>query len=156
MLPANLISALRVLSRSDKPLIEAATDAPAAIAKVEPGQKLQGTVQSEIGQGMFKVQIAGQSIQMRLPGNIKSGDVLELEVIANQPRLTFRMVASTNPLSSPEQIGGTARLLSNLAERPLERPVVQQLGSKAVWPAEQQIPDTKQLAGALREALANS
>ncbi|BBI98783.1 hypothetical protein FGKAn22_04760 [Ferrigenium kumadai] len=156
MLPANLISALRVLSRSDKPLVAGATDAPAAIAKVELGQKLQASVQSEIGQGIFKVQIAGQSIQMRLPENIKSGDVLELEVIATQPRITFRMAASTNPLSTPEQIGGTARLLSNLTERPLERPVVQQLGSKAVWPAEQQVPDTKQLAGALREALANS
>lgn len=155
MLPANLINALQVLSRSDKPLVTAATDAPVAVAKVEPGQKFQGTVQAEISQGMFKVQIAGQSIQMRLPGNIKSGDVLELEVVATQPRLTFHMVASTNPLSTPEQIGGMARLLSNLTERPLERPVVQ-LGSKAVWPAEQQVPDTKQLAGALREALANS
>lgn len=156
MLPANLISALRVLSRSDKPAVAAAADTPAAVAKIEPGQKFQGTVQSEISQGMFKVQIAGQSIQMRLPGNIKSGDVLELEVIATQPRITFRMVASTNPLSTPEQIGGTARLLSNLTERPLERPIVQQLGSKAVWPAAQQAPDAKQLAGALREALANS
>lgn len=156
MLPANLISTLRVLSRSDKPLVTAATDAAAAIPKVELGQKLQASVQSEISQGLFKVQIAGQSIQMRLPENIKSGDVLELEVIATQPRITFRMAASTNPLSTPEQIGGTARLLSNLTDRPLERPVVQQLGSKAVWPAEQQVPDTKQFAGALREALANS
>lgn len=156
MLPANLISALQVPSRTDKPLVTAATDAPAAAAKIEPGQKFQGTVQAEISQGMFKVQIAGQTIQMRLPGNIKSGDVLELEVVAIQPRLTFQMAASTNPLSTPEQIGGMARLLSNLTERPLERPAVQQLGGKAVWPSSEHAPDSKQLAGGLREALANS
>jgi hypothetical protein len=155
MLPPNLISALQVLSRTDKPLVTAAADT-AAVAKIELGQKFQGTVQAEISQGLFKVQIAGQAIQMRLPGNIKSGDVLELEVVATQPRLTFHMVASANPLSSPEQIGGMARLLSNLTERPLERPAVQQLGSKAVWPSADQAPDTKQFAGGLREALANS
>lgn len=156
MLPANLISALQVLSRTDKSQIAAAPEMPAAVSKIEPGQKFQGTVQAEISQGMFKVQIAGQSIQMRLPGNIKSGDVLELEVIATQPRITFRMAASVNPLSTPDQIGGMARLLSNLMERPEERPVVQQLGGKAVWPSAEQAPDTKQLASGLREALANS
>lgn len=158
MLPPNLISALQVLSRAGKPLVTATADVkpPPSVARMEPGQRFQGTVQAEISQGMFKVQVAGQAIQMRLPGNIRSGDILELEVIATQPRITFHMVASTNPLSTPEQIGGTARLLSNLTELPLERPVVQQLGSKAVWPSAEQPPDAKQLAGALREALANS
>lgn len=156
MLPPNLISALQVLSRAGKPLVTATTDAPPAVAKIAPGQRFQGTVQSEISQGVFKVQVAGQAIQMRLPGNIRSGDVLELEVIAVQPRLTFQMAASTNPLSTPEQIGGMARLLSHLAERPMERPVIQQVGGQAVWPSAGQAPDAKQLAGALREALANS
>lgn len=158
MLPPNLISALQVLSRAGKPLVTATPDTPppAAVAKMEPGQKFQGTVQAEISQGLFKVQVAGQAIQMRLPSQIKSGDVLELEVISTQPRLTFQMAASTNPLSTPEQIGGMARLLSNLTEQPLEKPIVQQLGSKAVWPSSEQAPDSKQLAGALREALANS
>ncbi|MDP1996709.1 MAG: flagellar hook-length control protein FliK [Gallionella sp.] len=102
------------------------------------------------------MQVAGQTLQMRLPGNIRSGDVLELEVIATQPRITFSMVASTNPLSTPEQIGATARILSNLAELPIERLIVQQPGNKAVWQAGQQVPDTRQLAGALRDALGKS
>ncbi|MDO8811666.1 MAG: flagellar hook-length control protein FliK [Gallionella sp.] len=156
MLPANVISALQVLSNSGKPLIAAAKDASAPITKLEPGQQLQGAVQSKISEGLFKVQVAGETLQMRLPGNIQSGDVIKLEVLAIQPRITFGMVASTNPLSTPEQIGATARLLSNLAELPIERPIVRQLGNKAVWPAAQQIPDAKLLAEGLREALGKS
>lgn len=164
MLPANVISALQVLSRSDKPLITTGRDVPnpsnkdAAnpASKLEPGQQLQGSVQAKISEGLFKVQVAGQTLQMRLPGNIQSGDVIRLQVVTTQPRITFSMVASTNPLSTPEQIGATAQILSNIAEMPLERPIVQQLGNKAVWPATQQIPDTKLLAGALRDALGKS
>jgi hypothetical protein len=156
MLPANLISALQALSSSGKPLIAGATDAPNPAANLEPGQQFQGSVQSKISEGLFKVQVAGQTLQMRLPGNILSGDVIKLEVIATRPKITFSMVASTNPLSTPEQIGATARMLSNLTELPLERPIVQQLGSKAVWEAEQIGPDTKALAGALREILGQS
>lgn len=156
MLPANLISVLQALSRSGKPLIEATPDAPKPVNRLEPGQQLQGTVQSRISEGLFKVQVAGQTLQMRLPGNIRSGDTIKLKVIATQPRIAFSMVASTNPLSTPEQIGSAARLLSNLAEQPMERPIVQQLGSKAVWEADRQAPDARLLAGALRDALGKS
>lgn len=156
MLPANLISALQALSSSGKPLISASTDASNPATKLEPGQQVQGSVQSKISEGLYKVQVAGQTLQVRIPGNILSGDVIKLVVISTQPRITFSMVASTNPLSTPEQIGAAARMLSNLAELPLERPIVQQLGSKAVWQAEQPVPDTKLLAGALRETLGKS
>jgi hypothetical protein len=105
---------------------------------------------------LFKVQVAGETLQMRLPGNIQSGDVIKLEVLAIQPRITFGMIASTNPLSTPEQIGAAARLLSNLADLPIERPITQQLGNKAVWPSVQQMPDAKLLAEGLREALGKS
>lgn len=156
MLPANVISALQVLSSSGKPLVTATPDAPKPVTNLEPGQQLQGSVQSKISEGLFKVQVAGQTLQMRLPGNIQSGDTIRLQVISLQPKITFGLVSSVNPLSTPEQIGSAARLLSNLAERPLERPVVQQLGNKAVWPAEQQVSDTKLLAAGLRETLGKS
>ena len=156
MLPANLISALQALTHSGKPLVSASADPKKSVTQLEPGQQLQGTVQSKLSEGLFKVQIAGQTLQMRLPGNIQSGDVIRLEVLSTQPRITFNMIASTNPLSTPEQISNAARLLSNLADMPLERPVVKQLGNKAVWPADQPVPDTKLLAGALREALGKS
>lgn len=156
MLPANLISALQALTNPGNRPNTAASNAPDRAAKLEPGQQFQGIVQSRISEGLFKVQVAGQTLQMRLPGNIQSGDVIKLVVISTQPRITFSMAASTTPLSTPEEIGSSARLLSNLAELPLERPVVQQLGNKAVWQAGQTVPDAKLLAGALREALGKS
>lgn len=156
MIPANIISALQNLSNSGKPLVTATSDTPNPVTRLEPGQQLQGSVQSKVSEGLFKVQVAGQTLQMRLPGNIRSGDTIKLEVIATQPRITFSMVASTNPLSTPEQIGATARILSNLAELPLERAIVQQLGNKAVLDTAQQVPDTMLLAGALRDTLGKS
>ena len=156
MIPANVINALQALSNSGKPLISASKDAPSPATKLEPGQQLQGIIQSKISDGLFKVQVAGEILQMRLPGNIQNGDAIKLEVITVKPRITFGIVASTNPLSTPEQIGATARLLSNLADLPIERPIVQQLGSKAVWPAAQQAPEPKLLADNLREALGKS
>ena len=156
MLPANLISALQALTNAGNRPDTATGKAPDPAAKLEPGQQFQATVLSKISEGLFKVQVAGQTLQMRLPGNIQRGDAIRLVVISTQPRITFGMVASTNPLSTPEEIGSSARMLSNLAGSPLEHPVVEQLGNKAVWQAEQAVPDTKLLAGALREALGKS
>lgn len=156
MLPANLISALQVLSQSGKPPIEGVANAPKQVAQLQPGQELQGSVQSRVSEGLFKVQVAGQTIQMRLPGNIQSGDTLNLRVVSTSPRLTFSISASLNPLSTAEQIGASARMLSNLADRPLERPSIQQIARNVVWQTVGQAPDAKQLAGALRTALGNS
>lgn len=156
MLPTNLINALQAQSNSGKPLIAASADAPNRAIKLEVGQQFQGSVQSKISDGLFSVKVAGQTIQMRLPNHIQSGEVLKLEVITASPKITFSMVPSTNPLSTPEQISATAQILSNLAELPIERQTVHQLGNKAVWQAEQQAPDIKLLASALREALGKS
>lgn len=156
MLPANIVNALQTLAKSAKPTLSLEVAPPAAIGKFEPGQQLQGAVQSKLADGLFKVQIAGQTLQMNLPGNIQSGDTIKLQVVAVQPRITFSMMASTSPLPTADQIGASARLLSNLANLPIERPLVQQMGDKAVWAAAQQAPDTKQLAGGLRDALSQS
>ncbi len=158
MLPANLISALQVLTRSDRPLIPAARDpAQSPAQQLQVGQRLQGMVQSEVSQGLFKVQVAGAALQMRLPTGIKAGDTVELEVVTTQPRITFSVAASVNPLPTPDKISSSARMLSDLANLPMERPVVQQAGGKAVFAAEQvQQMDTKELAGSLRDAIGKS
>ncbi|MBI5429628.1 MAG: flagellar hook-length control protein FliK [Nitrosomonadales bacterium] len=156
MLPTNLINALQSYSRTGKPLVAATPDTPETARKIEPGQQIQGTVQSKVSEGLFNVQAAGQTVQLRLPGNLQRGDAVKLQVVTTQPKITFSMVASTNPLSTPEQIGATARILANLAELPLERQVVQQVGNQAVWQSAQALTDTRQMAGALRETLGKS
>ena len=154
MLPANLTNALKVLARTDKPLITSDTVAP--VGKLAPGQQLQGTVLAQLKSGSFNVSVAGETVQMRLPAQIRSGDIVNLRVISTTPQLTLSFLASTNPISTHEQIGATARLLADIADLPGKRSPLQQLSGTAVWPAASSAPDSKQLATALRAALADS
>lgn len=154
MLPANLSNALKVLARSDKPLVTAETTV--ATSKLAVGQQLQGTVLAQLKSGAYNVAVAGQTVQMRLPSEIRTGQLVALRVVTVSPQLSLSLLGSTNPLSTHEQIGATARLLADLAELPGKRVLVQQLGGTAVWPSHETAPDSKQLATALRTALANS
>jgi len=157
MQSANLINSLQTLSRSGKPLIAASSEASTQpVTKLEVGQRVQGNIQEQVGQGLYKVQVAGQSLQMQLPGQFQTGKLLDLQVIATTPRLTFSLFASTHPIATSEQISSTSRLLANLAELPLSRTFIEPSGGKAMLQTIGHSPDSKQLAGALRDALANS
>lgn len=154
MLPANLSNALKVLARADKPLVTAESAQPPV--KLAVGQQLQGMVGAQLKSGAYNVAVAGQTVQMRLPSEIRTGQTVSLRVLSLSPQLSLSLLASTNPISTQEQIGATARLLADLAELPGKRAPVQQLGGTAVWPAQDAAPDSKLLANALRTALANS
>ena len=114
MLPANLISTLKAIALTDKPLITATPDKNAANAGklFELGQQVQGTVQAQVAPNVFNVRVANQLLQMQLPSFIRSGDTISLQVASLQPRLTFRLAASSNPVSTPESLSATSRLLS--------------------------------------------
>lgn len=161
MQPANLINSLQALSRQAKPLIIAENNTPAdktvlPVNKLEAGQKIQATIQEQISPGVFKVQVAGQSMQMQLPAQLKAGNILELKVMSTSPKLTFSFFASSTPIATQEQISSTSRLLANLAELPLGRTLIESTAGHAVWPTGGTAPDSKQLAVALKDALANS
>ncbi len=158
MLPANLISTLKALALTDKPLITATPDKNASNAgkQFELGQKVQGTVQAQIAPNIFRVQVANQLLQMQLPAFVRSGDVIALQVASLQPRLTFTLAASSNPVSTPESLSATSRLLSSLSQQPLERSYVRPIQSAPLWTGAQALPDTAQLAGKLHDALSHS
>lgn len=164
MQPADLINSLQVRALTAKPLILAdnkGTSTPAgkaetAVSKLEPGQQVQATIQEQVSPGLFKVQVAGQSMQMRLPGQLQVGNILTLKVESTSPKLTFSFFASSTPIATAEQISSTSRLLSNLAELPLGRTLIESTAGHAVWPAAGAAPESKQLAAALKDALANS
>jgi hypothetical protein len=158
MLPANLISTLKALALTDKPLITATPDKNAANAgkQFELGQKVQGTVQAQIAPNVFRVQVANQLLQMQLPAFVRSGDIIALQVASLQPRLTFTLAASSNPVSTPESLSATSRLLSSLSQQPLERSYVRPIQSAPLWTGAQALPDTAQLAGKLHDALSHS
>lgn len=163
MLPANLISNLQALARQAKPLIAAdntptpgKADNNTAPAKLEPGQQVQATIQEQLSPGLFKIQVAGQSMQMQLPGQLKAGNVITLKVESVNPRLTLSFLASTTPIATADQISSTSRLLSNLTNLPLARTLIESSAGHAVWPTTNSAPDARQLAAGLRDALANS
>lgn len=158
MLPADLISTLKALVLTDKPLITATPDKNAANAgkQFELGQKVQGTVQAQVAPNVFTVRIANQLLQMQLPAFVRSGDVIALQVASLQPRLTFTLAASSNPVSTPESLSATSRLLSSLSQQPLEKSYVRSIQSAPLWTGAQALPDTAQLAGKLHDALSHS
>jgi hypothetical protein len=158
MLPANLISTLSALALTDKPLITATPDKNAAnVSKqFELGQKVQGTVQAQVAPNIFNVRVADQLLQMQLPAFIRSGDIISLQVASLQPRLTFTLAASSNPVSTPESLSATSRLLSSLSQQPLERSYVRPIQSSPLWTGAQALPDITQLAGKLHDALSHS
>ena len=155
MLPANLLNAIKILALEQKLLPTVAATSALKASSFEPGQKLQGTVQAQVAPNVFKVNVAGQLIQMQLPPSIRSGDTIALQVIAIQPRLTFSMVNSANPLSTPEQLGSVSRLLSALSQQAPEKAYVRTAQTTPLW-EKPQPPDSKYLALALRETLSNS
>lgn len=166
MQPANLISSLQARALTAKPLIMAENTVTSATAikaentsqtgKLQPGQQVQATIQEQVSPGLFKVQIAGQSMQLHLPGQLQTGNVLTLKVESATPRLTFSFFASSTPIATQEQISSTSRLLSNLAELPLARTLIESASGRAVWQTTGTAPDSQQLAVGLRDALVNS
>ncbi len=155
MQSTNPIRSLPTLPRSGKLLVVADTPSN-PVTKLEPGQRIQGTIQEQVSPGRYKVQVGGQWLQMQLSGQLQNGSVLELQVISTHPRLTFSLFASSNPIATQEQISATSRLLANLAELPLTQTLVSTSSSTPVLQPIGQIIDSQQLATALRNALANS
>lgn len=157
MLPVNLLNALKEYALAQRtPLPVPTTEAAAKdVPQLDLGQKVQGSVQAQVAPNVFKVNVAGQLIQMELPPSIRSGDTVALQVVSLQPRLTFSMVNSANPLSTPEQLGSTARLLSSMSQQGPDKAYVRAPQNAPLWAASQP-PETKQLAGLLHEALSNS
>jgi translation initiation factor IF-1 len=155
MLPTQLFTAVQQLSLNQKPLVTGVTDVRPVDVHFEIGQKMQGQVQAQISQGVFKVQVADQAVQMALPRNIRSGDRVDLEVLSIQPKLTFGLVASNNPLSTAEQLSTAARLFSSMTQQQAEHAVVRAPQGQALWMANQP-PETTALAKNLQQAISQS
>ena len=159
MLPVNLLNALKEYAvASQKTPLPPAAAADAAVKtgpQLEVGQKVQGLVQTLVASNVFKVSVMGQLVQMELPPTVQSGDSVALKVISLQPRLTFSMVNTEKPTTSPEQLGVTARMLSSFSQQAPEKASVRAPQSTPLWET-QQPPETAQLAGTLQKALSNS
>lgn len=155
MLPTQLFTSIQQLALNQRPLVTGVSDVAPVGANFEIGQKMQGRVQAQISEGLFRVKVADHSLQLSLPSHLRTGDLIELEVVSLPPKLTFSLSASVNPQSTPKQLSDAARLFSALSQHPPERAVVRAAQGQALW-LQPQVPDVAQLAGKLHESLSQS
>ncbi len=124
--------------------------------KFEVGQQIQATIQAQVGPGLYQAQIAGQNLQIQLPGLVKVGSQVTLQVVTVNPKLSFSVLSPEAPLSTAEEISSTSRLLANLTQQPVTKMIVESASRRAVWPSLDAAPESGKLAVALKDALANS
>jgi hypothetical protein len=158
MQPTNPITRTQPRANSQTPASSSsiAVQNVAETAKLQIGQQIQATILEQAGQGLYKVLAAGQTLQMQLPGQLKVGSQIALQVISTSPRLSFALASSSSPISTAEEISSASRLLSDLTLMPLSKPYVESASGRAVWPSAEKVPESNQLAVSLKEALGNS
>lgn len=95
-------------------LIEAdGTTTPASL-RLSPGQEVRGEVLTNLPNGRFLVRIAGELLNMNLPGGVRPGETLQMTFVTNQPRPTFALTQSGNQ-AVPASLSDTGRWLGLLA-----------------------------------------
>lgn len=90
---------------------EAGKDAAKSGATFQPGAQYDGKVLDVLGNGRHLVQVAGQKLDMNLPGNTRAGDTVRLTFINSGPRPTF-LLNQTTAAAAPQQVQ-----LSNTAQQ---------------------------------------
>jgi len=125
----------------------------AAFEHLKIGQTLIGLIKSQAN-GVSLVEISGQTVAMRLPNPVASGDTLRLRFAGHTPQPVFMLETPETAATDGPQLSNTARMLSDIMQRVPERalptltPPGPLLGQATTAPAE--------LALALRTALVRS
>ena len=155
MLVPGLLPSLQQLISSSRPLIVGAEPVTPTGTILEIGQRLQGAVQGHVAESLFRVRLADQTFQLHLPPSIQVGDTIELQVVSLLPRPTFSLAASSNPLSTADQLSAAAKFFSAMSQQPPEKALLRAPQGSPLW-LEPQPPEVPQLAVALKETLVQS
>lgn len=95
------------------------------LAGLVPGQRLRATVQSSLANGEFMVALdarnaaSGQTLHMRLPAGVRSGDMLNLIFVSREPQPTFTLTADALPAGVSSRLSETGRLIDSLLRHPV-------------------------------------
>lgn len=126
----------------------------AAFEHLTIGQSLTGQVKS-LAKGTALVEIAGQTVAMRLPHAVQPGDTLRLRFAGHMPQPVFLLEPPEAALAGDTpQLSQTARLLSDLVQRLPERNALPTLTPPQ--PLLDQPAEPAEMAIALRSALVRS
>lgn len=102
-------------------------DAP-LLAGLEPGQRLRATVQSNLANGEFMVALdarnagntgGGQTLHMKLPAGVRSGDVLNLIFVSREPQPTFTLTTDVSSAGVFSRLSEAGRLIDSLLRHPV-------------------------------------
>jgi len=153
MLPTEVLS--RILAvRPVLDAVERDQAAPrAAFEHLLIGQAVTGQVKGQ-SKGLTLVSIEGQTVAMRLPHPVATGDTLKLNFAGHMPQPVFLLDSPETTQTDAPQLSQTARMLSEIMQRVPERslptltPLTPLLDQPTRAPAE--------LALALRTALVRS
>lgn len=98
------------------------------LAGLEPGQRLRATVQNSLANGGFMVALdarnagnagSGQTLHMKLPAGVRSGDVLNLIFVSREPQPTFTLTTDTASAGVFSRLSETGRLIDSLLRHPV-------------------------------------
>lgn len=98
------------------------------LAGLEPGQRLRATVQSSLADGEFIVALdprdtrnagGGQTLHMKLPAGVRSGDVLSLVFVSREPQPTFSLTTEAPSAGVYSRLSETGRLIDGLLRQPI-------------------------------------
>lgn len=127
--------------------------APRAFETMKVGQILTGLVKAQ-DKGISTVEIAGQTVAMRLPHPAVAGDTLRLRFAGHMPQAVFMLEPPGTAAGEGPQLSQTARMLSDIMQRVPDRalPTLTPPGPLLGQPTTQ----VAELALALRTALVRS
>lgn len=152
MLPAQALSRLLAV----QPVLDAVERdhaAPRVFDRLMIGQSVTGQVKSQ-SNGLSLVTIEGQTVAMRLPYTVKTGDPLKLSFAGHTPQPVFLLQTPDPPSTDAPLLSPTARLLSDILQRAPQHalPTLTPASPLFAKPA----TNTRELASALRTALVRS
>lgn len=162
MLPTDGLSALQAYALNRDPLPSGSTPQAGSLVPLSEllnvGQVVQGSVVAQVAPNLYTVKIAGQVVQMPLPGSMTAGTSLALRVVSLSPQLAFAVnqpnVGGQPAQSATAQLGATAQWIADLAQGPVTGGGVT---PPPLLPTSPTAPiDAVQLAQTLQQSLATS
>lgn len=155
MLERDLIRTLRLLAEPQIKPIAATGDSLAAGSQTSPGPRFRARVEAALPDGVYRVSVAGQTLNLTLSAAVRPGDTLELVHTGDPVRSGF-MPAPPAKAEEPARatLSETGRLLSALARQPSAALSIEAAVAGPLLPAPP--AGASDLAPRLRQALSQS
>ncbi|WP_019141160.1 flagellar hook-length control protein FliK [Noviherbaspirillum massiliense] len=143
--PASVQAPARVASATDT-----GQEAFRRLSRIAIGSELQAKVLSLLEDGTHLVRLADTTARMALPSGIRAGDTLNMTLLARQPRPLFLLAGGAE--SATASLSSAGRLIDALLHAIPEGESAALRAQSPLLPAAQ-LPDPKQLASTLQQAL---